>query len=204
MSMKSVTNEFEQAVEIVFDEGKSVIVGNDSRAFTGQCTEELGRYALQLCCDDLNLDATIDQKYIVHPKLDRLRLDDHLHIDGKIVIMQEDRAWVDKPFFHQKQHAIHQITHLPHGIAATIKDCIFPILGLAIDVTPVTRYTARYEYNPMTSYGVPRIRIFSISGHPRDSKRGYFYRGFSSSEIKSYVSYIYKHLKKYANGELER
>ena len=128
--MNSIIKEFTNNVEETFEGGVDKF-NYDLKAYTGPALEKLGKKALELCCENLDIEYdSIDQKYLTHEKLDSLRLDDHLKINGKIVIMQEDRAWMDKPFYSMKIHTINQIKTFPHGIDAIIKDCIFPFNGL--------------------------------------------------------------------------
>ena len=107
--MNSIIKEFTNNVEETFEGGVDKF-NYDLKAYTGPALEKLGKKALELCCENLDIEYdSIDQKYLTHEKLDSLRLDDHLKINGKIVIMQEDRAWMDKPFYSMKIHTINQI-----------------------------------------------------------------------------------------------
>ena len=202
--MNSIIKEFTNNVEETFEEGVDKF-NYDLKVYTGPALEKLGRKALELCCENLDIEYdSIDQKYLTHEKLDSLRLDDHLKIDGKIVIMQEDRAWMDKPFYSMKIHTINQIKTFPHGIDAIIKDCIFPLLTFSYDITEKTIYTEHkmYTHKWKTSYGESQVKLFNLSGHKRNSKMNYFYRGFDETEIRSYLNYIYNHLYLYKKGKL--
>ena len=152
------------------------------------------------------MDYELNQKYLKDPfdkDMDGLRLDDHLIIDGKIIVMGESRAWVDKPFYLMKAMAIQQILLLPHGKNNTIEDVIFPILTFAYDVTEKTKYTMdkTMELVGISNY-TSRVLLFNLSGYGRKPKIGYFTRGYSEQECAGYVSCVYKHLEKYKNGEL--
>ncbi len=206
-----VINEFEKIVKKVFEKGKG-LRGNDLKVFTGPTLEILGETALKMVCTALNVKIDgINQNYLKHKDFDNLRLDDHLYINGKIVIMQEDRSWIDKPFSNQKWSVISDILLLPHGQSATIKDIIFPLLCYSYDVTDKTIKTRNKIFeltleaqsiNPKTSYNENRIKLFNLSGQKRNSRGDYFSKGYSIDEIKIYINYIYKHIELYKNNKL--
>jgi len=208
---KDVIFEFEKMVKKVFEAGAG-LRGTPLKVFTGPTLEILGENALKMVCTVLNIKIdSIDQKYLKHEDFDNLRLDDHLYVNGKIVIMQEDRAWIDKPFSSLKWSVIQDILLLPHGKKATIKDIIFPLLCYSYDVSDKTLKTRNEIFeltlnsqniNPKTSYGENRIRLFNLSGQKRNSKKDYFSKGYSIDEIKMYINYIYNHMKMYKTNKL--
>lgn len=208
---QNVIDVFTSMVDIVFKKGTG-LRENALKVFTGPTLEILGENALKLVCISLNIPIqSINQNYLKHKNYDNLRLDDHLYIDDKIFIMQEDRTWIDKPFASQKWAVIQDILSLPHGKAAIIQDIIFPLLCYAYDVTEKTLNTRNYIFenvlkqqhiDPKTSYGKNRIELFNLSGNRRDSGADYFSKGYSNDEIKKYIDYIYDHMKLYKKGKL--
>lgn len=210
-SKEDVIAHFTEMVSKVFTKGKG-LRKTSLKVFTGPTLEILGENALKMVCISLGISYdSIDQKYLIHEKYDKLRLDDHLYINGKIVIMQEDRAWIDKPFASLKWSVIQDILTLPHGQKATIKDVIFPLLCYSYNVTDITLNTRNFNFetvmnsqnvHPKTSYGEDRIRLFNLSGHPRDTYGDYFSKGFSTDEIKKYIDYIYNHMELYKYKKL--
>ena len=50
----------------------------------------------------------INQDYIEDPtgRFDSQRMDHHVYIDDKIVLVEENRAWTDKPFYIMKRAVV--------------------------------------------------------------------------------------------------
>lgn len=211
-SKKDVISIFTSMVGKVFTKG-SGLRGVDLKIFTGPTLEILGENALKMVCIALNIPFdSINQNYLKHSEYDNLRLDDHLIINSKIPIMQEDRAWIDKPFASLKWSVIQDIMILPHGKENVIDDVIFPLLCYSYDVTPKTLNTRNYIFetvlesqniNSKTSYGCNRIKLFNLSGNKRNSRGDYFSKGYSAEEIEKYINYIYNHMELYKNKKLK-
>lgn len=211
-SKKDVISIFTSMVDKVFKKG-SGLRGNSLKVFTGPTLEILGENALKMVCITLNIQFdSINQNYLKHSEFDNLRLDDHLIINGRIPIMQEDRTWIDKPFASLKWSVIQDIMILPHGRENVIDDVIFPLLCYSYNVTDKTLNTRnsvfesileKHNINPKTSYGANRIELFNLSGHKRDTYGDYFSKGFSFKEIEKYINYIYNHMELFKNNKLK-
>jgi hypothetical protein len=101
-NMRDVQTKFKKMVANVFENGIN-LRGNQLKVYTGPTLELLGDMALDMCLDALQIkNYTINGDYLSHPDFDNIRLDNHLYIDNVLVLMQEDRAWVDKPFASMK------------------------------------------------------------------------------------------------------
>ena len=120
-------------------------------------------------------------------------MDHHLWIDDKVVIIEENRAWIDKPFYTLKRAVVNTIMRLPHVNKHLSKDVIFLFTSLARDVTPKTESTSEYIHG----YG-NKIYDINLSGHPRrTNKYNYFDNGFSQKELDKYVELICGVFSKY-------
>jgi hypothetical protein len=127
-------------------------------------------------------------------KNDNQRMDNHVWIDGKVVILEENRAWIDKPFYTLKRGVVKCFMELPHTKRNLSDDVIFLFTSLAKDVTPITKSTL----DTVMGYG-EKIVEFNLSGRPRRADKGnYFDGGYSESELNKYVETICGVFAKYA------
>ena len=117
---------------------------------------------------------------------DNQRLDSHVWIDGKVVILEENRAWMDKPFYQLKRCVVKCFMELPHTRQNLSDDVIFIFTTLARDVTPITRSTM----DTVMGHG-EKIVEFNMSGRPRRTEKcNYFDNGYSKDELNKYVETI--------------
>ena len=124
---------------------------------------------------------------------DNQRMDQHVWIDGKVVIIEEDRAWIDKPFYTLKRGVVKCFMELPHTKKHLTDDVIFLFTSLAKDVTPETRSTL----DDVMGYG-DKIIEANISGAPRRADKGnYFDNGYDQNELDKYVKTICRVFAKY-------
>ena len=104
-------------------------------------TEKIMLYALKIYGlkdrSKVNGDYFIDDKGI-H---DRQRMDNHVWIDGKVVIVEENRAWVDKPFYTMKRGVVKSFIELPHVKKYLTENVKFIFSMLGVDVKDETRTT---------------------------------------------------------------
>ena len=153
---------------------------------TDRC-EVNGDYFIDCSCGKQQC-ACQDKEY------DNQRMDNHVWIDGKVVILEENRAWIDKPFYTLKRGVVKCIMELPHTKRNLSDDVIFLFTSLAKDVTPITKSTL----DTVMGYG-EKIVEFNISGRPRRPDKGnYFDGGYSESELNKYVETICGVFAKYA------
>ena len=90
----------------------------------------------------------INQIYITDPKelFDRQRMDQHLYIDGKLAIIEEDRAFIDKPFYNMKRGVVKSFMELPHTKDILVDEPIFIFLSLGRVLNDCQRKTADFVF----------------------------------------------------------
>jgi len=124
---------------------------------------------------------------------DPQRLDNHVWIDGKVVILEECRAWIDKPFYTLKRAVVRNFMVLPHTKKYLSDDVKFIFTSLARDVTNITKTSL----DIVQGYG-ELITEVNISGHPRRTKKyNYFDNGYSQKELNKYIETICGVFSKY-------
>lgn len=121
------------------------------------------------------------------------RLDQHVKINGKYAYLQEDRAWVDKPFYTLKRAVIRNII-MSCGEQLTA-DCKFGLVGYCIDIREDLVNTC----NHTQGYG-DRIQMFSLTGRRRSKKINgktvnWYETGFNQETVIEYINYVYGTLR---------
>ncbi|MGR3915181.1 MAG: hypothetical protein OD918_11845 [Gammaproteobacteria bacterium] len=200
-----MTNVFD-LLEFTFAKGKGRR-GTDSKTYTGPALEVVSEYCVQAAREFAGLhDAEINNDYLEDDsgKFDRLRLDLNVFLDGKLILMQESRVWIDKPFATLKYQVIEDIVYLQHSRAQIDVDIIFPIVTFCCDITEVTRATREHFFDMVlrksklpqkTGYGMNRINMFAISAGSRSD--GYFDAGMNKPDIEKYVKMLVTHFAHY-------
>ena len=121
------------------------------------------------------------------------RLDQHVKVNGKYAYLQEDRAWVDKPFYTLKRAVIRNIMlSCPSKLSENVK---FGLVGYSIDITEGIIKTC----NMTQGYG-DRLERFSLTGRPRSMKVNgkavnWFETGFVNETVVKYIDYVYTTLE---------
>ena len=121
------------------------------------------------------------------------RLDQHVKVNGKYAYLQEDRAWVDKPFYTLKRAVIRNIMiSCASQMSENVK---FGLVGYSIDIKQDLVNTCNYTQG----YG-DRIERFSLTGRPRNKKVNgkvvnWFETGFVEETVVKYIEYVYKTLE---------
>jgi hypothetical protein len=183
---------FEQKVIEVFNNGVG-LRGTVLKNYTGRNLAELSRFAVESVCDIiLGENNWIVNGDYIHDEsgyFDSQRLDDHIWFNGKIVMVGESRAWMDKPFCNMKYGVINTFLTLPHTARVTHPKAFFPILTFAYDVTEQTFNSMNYSYRLND-----RVKFYNLSGNKRNSKADYFYRGYSKIECDRYIDDLCNHL----------
>ena len=124
---------------------------------------------------------------------DNQRMDKHVWIDGKVVIVEENRAWIDKPFYTLKRAVVQSFMTLPHVKNCLSDDIVFIFSSLARDVTDVTKSTSDVVFGYSD-----HIAEVNFSGRPRRSyKFNYFDNGYSETELLKYVETLCGVFSKY-------
>jgi hypothetical protein len=121
------------------------------------------------------------------------RLDQHVKVNGKYAYLQEDRAWVDKPFYTLKRAVIRNI--IMSCMEQLHPDCKFGIVGYCIDIREDLVETCNYTQG----YG-DRIQMFSLTGRRRSKKVNgkavnWYETGFNQETVVNYINYVYETLK---------
>ena len=125
--------------------------------------------------------------------LSQERLDQHVKVNGKYAFLQEDRAWVDKPFYTLKRAVIRNIMiSCDSKLSENVK---FALVGYSIDITPEIIKTCDLTQG----YG-DRLKNFSLTGRPRGMKVNgksvnWFETGFVSETVSDYIKYVYETLE---------
>ena len=124
---------------------------------------------------------------------DSQRMDNHIWIDGKVVIVEENRAWIDKPFYTLKRAVVKAFMEVPSVKKHLSDDVKFMFTSLARDVTPKTKSTSDVVFK----YG-DRIVESNFSGHPRRATSyNYFDNGVDYSELENYIKLLCEVFEKY-------
>lgn len=121
------------------------------------------------------------------------RLDQHVKVNGKYAYLQEDRAWVDKPFYTLKRAVIRNIImSCPNQLHS---NCKFGVVGYCIDIREDLVNTCNYTQG----FG-DRIQMFSLTGRRRSKKVNgkavnWYETGFNQETVVNYINYVYETLK---------
>lgn len=125
---------------------------------------------------------------------DPQRLDHHIWIDGKCVLLVEDRAWIDKPFYTLKRAVVRNMMKLPYVRNRLHDDVQFIIVGLCIDIKQRLIDTL----DKTMGFG-DRVDHFKLSPYRRGWKGGnYFDHGVNKQEFERLWNFLVNHFKKFA------
>ena len=186
--------------------------GTNSKNYTGKSLEIFCEYCVRQVLQfvrsrnsksaeykiAINTDYIKDKK----EKHDDLRLDLNVFVNNKLILMQESRAWIDKPFCTLKYQVIEDVIYLPHSREIIADDIIFPVVALCCDVKQRTLDTREFflnmvlrnsNLNKKTSYGADRVRMIQLSQGKRAD--GYFAVGFDEKSVTDYLNYLLKHFE---------
>ena len=118
---------------------------------------------------------------------DPQRMDHHVWVDDKCVIVMESRAWIDKPFMTLKRAVVRNFMELDYVRNKLSEDVKFLFVALAIDIKPRLVNTL----DKTMGYG-DRIGYFKFSPKRRNyRKNNYFDNGINYADIESLYSTIY-------------
>jgi len=121
------------------------------------------------------------------------RLDQHVKIDGVYVYLQEDRAWVDKPFYTLKRAVIRNIMiSCKQQLHPNVK---FGLVGYCIDIKQDLVNTCN-----VTQGFADKVSRFSLTGRRRSKKVNgktvnWYETGFIEETVVQYINYVYKTLE---------
>ena len=180
--------------------GGSGLRGVPLKNYSGPQLEKWSENTLKLIIKDLQNkypDSNIEwgKGYLKsdHEGLGDERLDQHIKIDGKYVYLQEDRAWVDKPFYTLKRAVIRNIMiSCSRQLHENVK---FGLVGYCIDIKQDLINTC----NVTQGYS-DRVSRFSLTGRRRGKKVNgkavnWYETGYVRETVVQYVNYVYKCLE---------
>ena len=180
--------------------GGSGLRGVPLKNYSGPELEKWSENTLKLIIKDLQNkypDVNIEwgKGYLKsdHEGLGDERLDQHIKIDGKYVYLQEDRAWVDKPFYTLKRAVIRNIMiSCSRQLHENVK---FGLVGYCIDIKQDLINTC----NVTQGYS-DRVSRFSLTGRRRSKKVNgktvnWYETGFVEETVVQYINYVYKTLE---------
>ena len=112
------------------------------KAYSGPALEEWSELTIKLIIADLKEkypDAVIEwSKEYIDSDFEGFvqeRLDQHVKVNGKYAYLQEDRAWVDKPFYTLKRAVIRNIMlSCADKLSENVK---FGLVGYSIDIKDI-------------------------------------------------------------------
>ena len=121
------------------------------------------------------------------------RLDQHIKVNGKYAYLQEDRAWVDKPFYTLKRAVIRNI--MLSCDSQLFKNVKFGLVGYCIDIKDDLVQTCNFTQG----YG-DQIERFSLTGRRRSKKVNgktvnWYETGFVEETVVEYINYVYTTLE---------
>lgn len=194
-SIKKITSFLDQE----FEKGIG-LRGKEQKAFSGPSLEESCGFIIDTIIDDLkqiypHANIRWDKKYIKsdYKGCCRERLDKHVYVNERIVFLQEDRAWVDKPFYSLKRGVIrNMMISCASKIHQNVKVCY---VGYCLDYSQAIINTC----NLTQGYG-DIIKTFSITGRKRNmkvngKKVNWYETGYDKKTVIEYAEYIYKTLE---------
>ena len=195
-------NHSENLISNWFDKGKGLrskalknfTSGDGINEGFEEITKKILRKAIEIF--ELENRALINGDYITDPdeNFDGQRMDNHVYIDDKLVLIEENRAWIDKPFYTLKRAVVKAFMELPHTKQKLSPDVEFLFSSLAKDVTNSTIDTSEHLYG----YG-DKITEVNFSGHPRRSEKfNYFDNGYDKKELSKYIKTLCRVFGKYA------
>ena len=180
--------------------GGSGLRGVPLKNYSGPQLEKWSENTLKLIIKDLQNkypDSNIEwgKGYLKsdHEGLGDERLDQHIKIDGKYVYLQEDRAWVDKPFYTLKRAVIRNIMiSCSRQLHENVK---FGLVGYCIDIKQDLINTC----NVTQGYS-DRVSRFSLTGRRRGKKVNgkavnWYETGYVKETVVQYINYVYKTLE---------
>ena len=170
------------------------------KAYSGPALEEWSELTIKLIIADLKEkypDAVIEWgKGYIDSDFEGFvqeRLDQHVKVNGKYAYLQEDRAWVDKPFYTLKRAVIRNLMlSCADKMHPKVK---FGLVAYSIDIKDDLVNTCNYTQG----YG-ELYNQFSLTGRRRGKKVNgkavnWFETGFVNETVVKYIDYVYTTLE---------
>ena len=199
MTLQTITNESKDLLNEQYQGGIG-LTGTPLKRYSGPTLETWSETTIKLIIKDLQdkyPDANIEwsKDYISsdYEGCGDERLDQHVKVNGKYVFLQEDRAWVDKPFYTLKRAVVRNIMQsCKSKLADNVK---FALIGYSIDIKDDLIETC----NHTQGYG-DRFERFSLTGRRRGLKVNgktvnWYETGFVEETVVKYINYVYTTLE---------
>ena len=199
MTLQTITKESKDLLNEQFQGGIG-LTGTPLKRYSGPTLETWSETTIKLIIKDLQdkyPDANIEwsKDYISsdYEGCGDERLDQHVKVNGKYVFLQEDRAWVDKPFYTLKRAVVRNIMQsCKSKLADNVK---FALIGYSIDIKDDLIETC----NHTQGYG-DRFERFSLTGRRRGLKVNgksvnWYETGFVEETVVIYIRYVHNTLE---------
>lgn len=199
ISIESIHEDSCNILSEAFDKGVG-LSGTPLKRYSGPALEKWSELTIKLIIASLiekYPDAQIEwgKDYIQsdYEGLSEERLDQHVKVNGKYAYLQEDRAWIDKPFYTLKRAVVRNIMiSCESKMSPAVK---FGVVAYSIDIKQEIISTC----NLCQGYG-DRIDLFTITGRRRNQKVNgkavnWYETGFIDQTVLNYVNYVYKTLE---------
>tara|TARA_B100001093_G_C26777365_1_gene992987 strand:+ start:168 stop:779 length:612 start_codon:yes stop_codon:yes gene_type:complete len=196
---QTIINQATELLNEQFTNGQG-LRGVPLKNYSGPKLEEWSESILRLIIEDLqekypNTNIEYGKGYLKsdHEGFGDERLDQHIKVNGKYAYLQEDRAWVDKPFYTLKRAVIRNIIlSCPSQLSPNVK---FGLVGYCIDIKEDLVKTC----NHTQSYG-DLLERFSLTGRRRSKKVNgktvnWYETGFVEETVVKYINYVYTALE---------
>ena len=199
MTLHTITRESQDLLTEQFQGGIG-LTGTPLKRYSGPTLETWSETTIKLIIKDLQdkyPDANIEwsKDYISsdYEGCGDERLDQHVKVNGKYVFLQEDRAWVDKPFYTLKRAVVRNIMQSCESkLSPNVK---FGLIGYSLDFKEDLVQTC----NKCLGYG-DRFERFSLTGRRRGMKVNgktvnWYETGFVEETVVKYINYVYTTLE---------
>lgn len=195
-SITKIYEETEKFFDKEFERGKG-LRGTPLKNYSAESLEKTSEFMLKLIISDLSKkypNAVIEHsKDYLRPdniSLSRERMDQHVKVNGKYVLLQEDRAWIDKPFYQLKRGVTSCIMRTcTKQLYDNVK---FIYIGYCLDFKKEIVNTCDFALG----YG-ERIHTYSITNRARGKKVNgktvnWYETGYDKSIIEDYIKTAYQ------------
>jgi hypothetical protein len=199
MTLENIIKESKELLTEQFEKGVG-LRGTPLKRFSGPTLENWSENTIKSIIKDLREkypDADIEWSKDYLPSdfegLGDERLDQHVKVNGKYAYLQEDRAWVDKPFYTLKRAVVRNIMQSCESLLSP--NVKFGLIGYSLDFKEDLVNTC----NKTQGYG-DRFERFSLTGRRRGmkvngKKVNWYETGFVEETVVNYIKYVYTTLE---------
>lgn len=193
--IQNILIETEKFFDREFENGKG-LRGTPLKNYSAESLEKTSEFVLKMIVK--NLSEKYPNALIEHSKdyirpdekhLSKERMDQHIKVNGKYVLLQEDRAWMDKPFYLLKRGVTSCIMRTcTRQLYDNVK---FIYIGYCLDFKKEIVNTCDLALG----HG-DKVITYSITNRPRGKKINgksvnWYETGYDKSIIKEYVETAY-------------